>query len=66
MEKEYAFSQGVRGKFYRPNVRLNLPIYLDEDIADFIQKYAQRKKLDVQTVVNQILRSNKEMLQALR
>jgi ABC-type uncharacterized transport system involved in gliding motility auxiliary subunit len=47
-------------------VRLNLPIYLDEDIADFVQKYAQRKKLDVQTVVNEILRSNKEMLQAPR
>ena len=66
MKKEYDFSKGVRGKFYRPNVRLNLPIYLDEDIADFVQKYAQRKKLDVQTVVNEILRSNKEMLQALR
>jgi ABC-type uncharacterized transport system involved in gliding motility auxiliary subunit len=66
MEEEYDFSQGVRGKFYRPNVRLNLPIYLDEDIADFVQKYAQRKKLDVQTVVNEILRSNKEMLQAPR
>jgi ABC-type uncharacterized transport system involved in gliding motility auxiliary subunit len=64
--EEYDFSQGVRGKFYRPNVRLNLPIYLDEDIADFVQKYAQRKKLDVQTVVNEILRSNKERLQALR
>jgi len=64
--EEYDFSQGVRGKFYRPNVRLNLPIYLDEDIADFVQKYAQRKKLDVQTVVNEILRSNKEMLQTLR
>jgi len=66
LTEEYDFSQGVRGKFYRTDVRLNLPIYLDEDIADFIQKYAQRKKLDVQTVVNEILRSNKEMLQALR
>ncbi len=66
MKKEYDFSQGVRGKFYRPNVRLNLPVYLDDDIAEFIQRYAKRKKVDVQTVVNEILRSNKEMLQALR
>ncbi len=66
MAKQHDFSKGARGKFYRPNVRLNLPIYLDEDIADFVQKYAKRKKLDVQTVVNEILRSNKEMLQALR
>lgn len=66
MKKEYDFSKGVRGKFYRPNARLNLPIYLDEDIAEFVQKYAKQKKVDVQTVVNEILRGNKEMLQALR
>jgi len=65
MKKEYDFSKGVRGKFYRPNVRLNLPIYLDEDIAEFVQKYAGQKKVDAQTVVNEILRGNKEMLQAL-
>jgi len=66
MKKEYDFSKGVRGKFYRPNVRLNLPIYLDEDIAEFVQKYAKQKKVDAETVVNEILRGNKEMLQALR
>ncbi len=65
MKKEYDFSKGVRGKFYRHGVRLNLPIYLDDDIAEFVQKYAKQKKVDTQTVVNEILRSNKEMLQAL-
>jgi hypothetical protein len=42
-----------------------MPIYLDEDIAEFVQKHAKRKKVDAQTVVNEILRGNKEMLQAL-
>jgi len=65
MKKEYDFSEGVRGKFYRPHVRLNIPIYLDDDIAEFVQKYAKQKKVDAQTVVNEILRGNKEMLQAL-
>lgn len=46
MKKEYDFSKGARGKFYHPDVRLNLPIYLDEDIAEFIEKYAKQKKLD--------------------
>ena len=46
MRKEYDFSKGERGKFYRPNLRLNLPIYLEEDIADFVQKYARKKKTD--------------------
>ncbi len=66
MKKEYDFSKGVRGKFYRPNVRMNLPIYLDKDVAEFIQKYARRKKVDAQTVVNKMLRSNKEMIQAIQ
>ncbi len=64
MKKEYNFSKGVRGKFYRPNARLNIPIYLDDDIAVFVEKYAKRKKADTQTVVNEILRNNKEMIQS--
>jgi len=66
MKREYDFSKGERGKFYRQHVRLNLPIYLDEDISEFIQKFAKRKKVDTQTVVNQMLRGNKEIIQAIQ
>lgn len=66
MKKEYDFSKGERGKFYHPEVRLNLPIYLDADIAEFLEMYAKQKQTDVQTVVNEILRRNKEMLQVIR
>ena len=38
----------------------------NDDIADFVQKYAKHKKMDMQTVVNDILRNNKEMIQSLR
>ncbi|TAK53694.1 MAG: hypothetical protein EPO24_14025 [Bacteroidetes bacterium] len=66
MKKEYDFSKGVRGKFYRPNAKSNLPIYLDEDVAEFIQKQAKRKKVDSQTVVNALLRGDKEIIQAVQ
>jgi len=66
MKKEYNFSKGIRGKFYRPDVRLNLPIYLDQDVAEFVQKYAKRKKVDSQTLVNKLLRSSKDSIQALQ
>lgn len=65
MKKEYDFSKGVRGKFYRKNVRLNIPVYLDEDVADFVRQFAKRKKVDAQTAVNRILRGNKEIIRAL-
>lgn len=66
MKKEYDFSKGVRGKFYRPAVHLNVPIYLDDDIVELVRKYAQRKNVDLQTVVNKLLRNNKEMVEASR
>lgn len=66
MKKEYDFSKGERGKFYRPNGKLRLPVYLDDDIVEFIEKYAKRKKANVQTAVNDILRANKQMIQTLR
>jgi len=65
MKKEYDLSKGTRGKFYRPNIRLNLPVYLDADVAEFIQKFAKRKNVDPQTAVNKILRGNKEIIQAV-
>lgn len=66
MKKEYDFSKGERGKFYRPSARLNLPVYLDNDIAVLVQAAAERKQVDVQTVVNQFLRSNQDLLPALQ
>lgn len=66
MEKEYDFSQGERGKFYHPDVHLNLPIYLDDDIADAVVNYAEQRKVDVQTAVNEILRQNRKLLQSPR
>lgn len=65
MKREYDFSKGERGKFYRPNAKLKLPVYLDDDNAEFVEKYAKRKKADVQTVVNEIVRASKDMIQAL-
>ncbi len=58
MKKEYDLSKGVRGKFYRPDAQMNLPVYLDPDVETFIHKYAQKKKVDVQTLVNGWLRNN--------
>lgn len=65
MKKEYDFSKAVRGKFYRPDARLRLPIYLDDDVTELLEKYAARKKADMQTIVNEILRRNKELRQAV-
>jgi hypothetical protein len=65
MKKEYDFSKGVRGKFYRPGLRINLPIYLNDENRVFIEGIAKKKKSDMAAVVNQLIKSDKELAKAL-
>ncbi len=58
MRKEYDFSKGERGKFYRANMKLNIPIYLDEEVSTFVDQIASKKGLDRSSVVNDLLRGN--------
>ena len=58
MKKEYDFSKGERGKFYRKDVVLNLPVYLDADNLKFVKNIAEKKNTDLNTVVNALIREN--------
>ena len=58
MTREYDFSKGMRGKFYHPDAQLNLPIYLEKEVEEFIRKYAKKKNVDTETIVNEWLRNN--------
>ena len=50
MLDEYDFSKGVRGKFYKPDSKLNLPVYLDSEVLDFVQCVAKKRKTDISSV----------------
>ncbi len=43
LKEEYDFSKGERGKFFRNDIKLNLPVYLDDDLLEFVEKIAKRK-----------------------
>jgi hypothetical protein len=66
MKKEYDFSKGVRGKFYRPDAKLNLPIYLDSEVQEFVQRVAENRRTDVSAVVNLLLRSDMKLVEVLK
>ena len=63
MKKEYDFSKGVRGKFYNADAEFNLPIYLEPEIDEFIQKLAVEKNVDRNQIVNNLLKKDKEMFE---
>ena len=54
MKKEYDFSKGVRGKFYNPDGEFNLPIYLEPEIAEFVDKLSAERNLDRSKIVNRL------------
>ena len=58
MRKEYDFSKGKRGKFYHPDMKLNIPIYLDGEVSAFVEKIAANKGRDRSSTVNDLLRGN--------
>ncbi len=63
MKTEYDFSKGVRGKFSNPDGEFNLPIYLDREIADFVDKLSADKKIDRNRVVNKLLKKDLEIIE---
>jgi hypothetical protein len=66
MKKENDFSKGERGKFFRPNAKLNLPVYLDAEVLAFVQSIASRRKTDLSSVVNQLLRGDMELVKSIQ
>jgi Holliday junction resolvasome RuvABC endonuclease subunit len=66
MKEQYDFSKGERGKFYRKNAKLNLPIYLDDDVLQFVEGVAKKKKMDIQTVVNRLLKNDIKVAELLQ
>ena len=65
MRKEYDFSKGERGKFYRSDMKLNIPIYLDDEVSAFVERIASRKGIDRSAVVNELLREDKKLAEAM-
>lgn len=65
MKKEYDFSKGERGKFYHPDMKLNIPIYLDGEVSAFVEKIASKKGIDRSVVVNELLRGDIKIAEAM-
>ena len=66
MKAEYDFSKGERGKFYRPGAVFSFPVYLEPDVNDFMNRLADEKDVNVQTLVNEWLRVNIKLVQSVQ
>lgn len=66
MPAEVDFSGGVRGKFYRPNSKLNLPVYLDADVQAYLANIATKKGVPVSELANDLLKREIAIIEAVK
>lgn len=65
MKREYDFSKGVRGKFYRKGAELRLPIYLDAKLQKQLERLALKNGKDIGEIVNQLVQKEVEPIEEL-
>ncbi len=65
MPKEIDFSGGARGKFYRPNVRLSLPVYLDAEVQAYLGAIAARMGVPLSELTNDLLKKEIAILKSV-
>ncbi len=63
MKRNYDFSRGVRGKFYREDAELRLPIYLDAKLQKQLEDLAQKNGEDISELVNQLLKREVQLIE---
>lgn len=66
MPAEIDFSKGTRGKFFRPGAKLNLPVYLDDQVQARLAALADAKGVDFSVLVNDLLRKDIELIEMAR
>ncbi|MGH8040454.1 MAG: hypothetical protein ACREPN_00225 [Rudaea sp.] len=60
---EIDFSNAQRGKFYHPDARLHLPVYLDDPVQTRLAELAQAKGVELSALVNDLLRKDIELIE---
>ena len=66
MREEYDFSEGERGKFYNPDARINLPVYLDANVLDYFAAKAKAKGVELNTMVNDLLKKDIALIEGVK
>ncbi len=66
MKPEYDFAKGERGKFFRPNAELRLPIYLSPDVQSYLTERAAQKGVPLGEMVNTLLQQEIQIIESVK
>ena len=66
MKKEYDFSKGERGKFYHPDIKIYLPIYLETENLEYLRKMSQEKGIEIEDIVNDWIKKDISIVKTVK
>ena len=66
MKKEYDFSKAQRGKFYHPDAKMNLPVYLDDEVKNYLSERASAKGIGLGEMVNDLLKKDIALIEGVK
>jgi predicted HicB family RNase H-like nuclease len=66
MKQAIDFTKGERGKFYRKNATFKLPVYLDAEVERYLTQKAAHKGVELSDLVNQLLKKEIEIIEAVK
>jgi hypothetical protein len=66
MKPEYDFTKGERGKFFREDAELRLPVYLDADVQEYLAKRAAQKGIPLGELVNTLLKQEIQIIESVK
>ena len=66
MKSEYDFSGAERGKFFRKDAVFELPVYLEAGVRDYLTARAKAKGLEVNELVNELLKRDIELIETAK
>ena len=66
MRSEYDFSNGARGKFFRKNAEMHLPVYLEDEVLSYLQERARAKGVELSELVNALLKQDIALIEAAK
>ena len=65
MKKKYDFSKGKKGKFYRQDAELYLPVYIEPAMMEALRKLSKKKGVEVTTIVNEWIKRDISIVEAI-
>jgi len=66
MKDEYDFSEAERGKFYRKDAAVEIPLYLESTVHRYFSERAAAKGVAMGELVNELLKRDIELIETAK